>query len=305
MKCFTCKIKEGNYYNEDEPKKLFCGEHKNSDMKDKRHCEHNKRRSKCKECGGASICEHNRERSKCKECGGASICEHNKRRSECKECGGASICEHNKRRSTCKECGGASICEHNKIRNQCIICKPSCACQNCKSVYVAKKYRFSPFCFNCFCVLNPEAEIPRRYKIKEIHLREALVKNFPNTKMTFDKRVEDGCSKRRPDVLIDNGFPIVIECDENRHNNYSCENMRLMSIFQDLGNRPLRVIRFNPDGYIDDKGKRHSSCFKPTTKTLSLDKKEWEDRISKLNIILKNMLKEIPTKELEVIHLFY
>ena len=44
-------------------------------------CEHNRERSKCKECGGASICEHQREKSQCKECGGASICEHNKRRS--------------------------------------------------------------------------------------------------------------------------------------------------------------------------------------------------------------------------------
>ena len=36
-------------------------------------CEHNRRRSQCKECGGASICQHARRRSKCKECGGASI----------------------------------------------------------------------------------------------------------------------------------------------------------------------------------------------------------------------------------------
>ena len=31
-------------------------------------CEHNKRKSRCKECGGSSICEHNRRRSQCKEC---------------------------------------------------------------------------------------------------------------------------------------------------------------------------------------------------------------------------------------------
>ena len=49
-------------------------------------CVHNQRRSRCKECGGASICEHNRRRTRCKECGGASICEHNRQRSKCKEC---------------------------------------------------------------------------------------------------------------------------------------------------------------------------------------------------------------------------
>ena len=50
------------------------------------HCEHDKRRSRCKECGGSSICEHGRRRSQCKECGGASICEHDRIRSQCKEC---------------------------------------------------------------------------------------------------------------------------------------------------------------------------------------------------------------------------
>ena len=32
------------------------------------------------------ICPHQRQRSKCKECGGASICPHQRRRSTCKEC---------------------------------------------------------------------------------------------------------------------------------------------------------------------------------------------------------------------------
>lgn len=71
-------------------------------------CEHNRRRSRCKLCGGTSICEHNRIKSTCKECGGSSICEHNKIRSKCKLCGGGSICEHNRLRSHCKLCGGHS-----------------------------------------------------------------------------------------------------------------------------------------------------------------------------------------------------
>ena len=56
-------------------------------------------------------CEHGRERSRCKECGGASICEHGRVRSQCKECGGASICQHGRVRSQCKECGGSSLCK--------------------------------------------------------------------------------------------------------------------------------------------------------------------------------------------------
>ena len=50
------------------------------------------------------------------------MCEHNRRRSQCKECGGASICQHARRRSECKECGGGSICQHNRIRSKCKTC---------------------------------------------------------------------------------------------------------------------------------------------------------------------------------------
>ena len=40
---------------------------------------------------------------------GASICQHARRRSQCKDCGGAGVCQHNRQRSKCKECaGGAS-----------------------------------------------------------------------------------------------------------------------------------------------------------------------------------------------------
>ena len=86
-------------------------------------CPHGRRRSKCKECGGASICEHGRQRPKCKECGGSGICEHGRQRYNCKECGGSQICEHGRRRTQCKECGGGAICEHGRQRSQCKECK--------------------------------------------------------------------------------------------------------------------------------------------------------------------------------------
>ncbi len=107
--------------------------------------------------GGAGICQHQRERSKCKECGRASICQHQRIRSTCKECGGgghlpapapeeqmynkmqgvrggehlrapahqgpmqgvASICQYQRIRSACKECGEASICQHQRRRSAC------------------------------------------------------------------------------------------------------------------------------------------------------------------------------------------
>ena len=86
-------------------------------------CPHQRQRSSCKECGGAGICQHLRQRNKCKECGGASICPHQRRRNECKECGGAGICQHQRRRSQCRECGGASLCQHQRRRSRCKECR--------------------------------------------------------------------------------------------------------------------------------------------------------------------------------------
>ena len=88
-------------------------------------CEHNRIRNTCKDCGGSQICEHNRQRIQCKDCGGSQICEHQRLRSQCKDCGGSSICEHNRERSRCKDCGGSQICLHNKQRNQCVECNPA------------------------------------------------------------------------------------------------------------------------------------------------------------------------------------
>jgi hypothetical protein len=109
-------------------------------------CEHNKRKSFCKECGGSNICEHNKRKHECKECGGASICLHNKLKTRCKDCGGGSICEHKKHKSVCKECGGSQICEHNRQKNQCKECGGSQICEHNKVKYECKECGGSRYC---------------------------------------------------------------------------------------------------------------------------------------------------------------
>ena len=86
------------------------------------HCEHDRRREQCIECGGASICKHGRRRNYCRPCGGSSFCKHNRRKNYCRPCGGSSFCEHSRERNKCRDCGGASICEHRRERNQCREC---------------------------------------------------------------------------------------------------------------------------------------------------------------------------------------
>ena len=65
-----------------------------------------------------------------------------------------------------------------------------------------------------------------------------------------DKIVNTDYSKRRPDLLLDLGYQIlIVEIDENQHidYDYSCENKRIMELSQDTGHRPIIFIRFNQD----------------------------------------------------------
>eukprot|EP00605_Chrysophyceae_sp_TOSAG23-4_P001203 GSChrysophyteH1.ASY1.ANO1.1312.1 assembled CDS len=76
-------------------------------------CEHGRRKSRCKECGGSGICEHGRlylyKGNVCMWRHGKICCEHGREKYRCKECGGSGICEHGRQKSRCKECGGSGM----------------------------------------------------------------------------------------------------------------------------------------------------------------------------------------------------
>lgn len=283
-------------------------------------CIHKNKKTECKLCGGKNICEHNKIIDNCVECKGCNICEHGKRRVYCKECGGSLLCihdkskydcsdcklvnkfcEHGTRRRTCKDCKGAGLCPHLKQHIQCILCNPQNACLNCKMYYVAKQYRFHPYCFSCYCVLHPDADIPHRYKLKEHHMTEYLKDEFKEIiTMVFDKVVEGGCSKRRPDVRIDMGtHSIMIECDENQHRGYNCETKRMMELFEDCGSRPIVFLRINPDGYTYQ-NTVYPSCFRSTNNGLSVDKKEFERRMKMLVERIEYFKNNFPQREVIV-----
>jgi hypothetical protein len=129
-------------HNKRESRCVECGgvevcEHKRlkyncKDCKGNGICEHGKYKTRCKLCEGGSYCEHKRIRICCKLCGGSQICEHNKLKLTCKECEGTLICEHKKLRGRCVDCNGSQICEHKKVRQQCIECKGSGICEHNK-----------------------------------------------------------------------------------------------------------------------------------------------------------------------------
>ena len=127
-----------------------------------------------------------------------------------------------------------------------------------------------------------------------------------------DKKIEDGCSKRRPDLLLDLGEHIIIvEVDENKHTNYdcSCENKCLMEISQDLQHRPIVFIRFNPDGYTNKDGKRVTSCWSENKLGLLVIKK---NKVDEYTIRVQTLLDQIQywvdnksEKMIEIVELFY
>jgi hypothetical protein len=274
-------------------------------------CEHRRRKSECKECGGTSICEHGRHKSKCKECGGASICEHGREKSKCKECGGASICEHGRQKSSCKECGGTSICEHGRRKSECKECGGSALC---KSSWCEKHgiKHYNGYCLTCVIQVHPEIEVSRNYKTKENDVVSRIKLAFSRFDWVADKKVQDGCSSRRPDLLLDMGSHIIIiEVDENKHTDYdcSCEHKRLMQLSQDLHHRPIVFIRFNPDAYTNQKGEVVKSCWKLNkigVMTISPKKqKEWEERIETVKQQIQYWIENPSEKTVEIVELYY
>ena len=272
-------------------------------------CEHGKQKSQCKECGGASICEHGKQKSTCKECGGSSICPHGKRKSECKECGGSSICPHGKFKLICKECGGSSICPHGKRKSTCKECGGSALCKS-SWCHTRGNSKYNGYCLYCCINIFPDIQVSRNYKTKENEVVDKIKEKFPDFTWIHDKKVEDGCSKRRPDLLLDMGDRIIIvEIDENKHTAYdcSCENKKLMEISKDLQHRPIIFIRFNPDSYIDKNGVKISSCWKVNgLGVLQIHKQtEWNERIKILNLQIQYWIDNKTNKTIEIIELFY
>jgi hypothetical protein len=293
-------------------------------------CEHNRQKTYCKECNGASICEHNRQKSSCKKCGGSQICEHNKVKSHCKECGGSTFCEHNKLKSHCKECGGSAFCEHKKLKSRCKECDGSQICEHkkvksrCKEcggsslchsswchTYGNRKYE--GYCMPCF-VNNPDNMFKpamRNYKTKEKEVVDCVMYHYPQFTWVADRKVQYGCSLRRPDLLLDMGSHIIIvEIDENKHSGYdcSCENKRLMEISRDLQHRPIVFIRFNPDSYKNQDGVLIKSCWKLNKGVMAIivsKRDEWNTRLEILNQQIQYWVDNTTEKIVEIIELFY
>ena len=216
-----------------------------------------------------------------------------------------SFCRHvnpdkDGQRINCPTCSPKNFCRHvnpdkDGHRVNCPKCSPRRFCTSCLLVTKWKK----SLCFKCYCITYPDEPIPRRFMLKEHHLRDALKKSFPGIHMVFNKQT-GGCSQRRPDVLIEClTHVIIVECDERQHKTTSCEEKRMMQIYRDMDYRPVVFLRFNPDTY------KGETCFSSTETGLKVHRKEWNKRIKDLLTRIGVHQESIPSKSITIEYLYY
>jgi len=294
--------------------KRFCIE---GDCNGRGMCEHGRMKYVCIEgdCNGNARCEHGNRKVYCNEgdCQGAVRCEHGRIKYDCNEgdCNGSSRCEHGRIKARCKECGGSAYCEHGQRKDSCPKCGGNSLCIHCKMIHGRSRYVESldkkvRCCARCFYNFYPNDEIPRRYKLKQHYFNEKLIEEFGADFFQYDKRIKCGCSGRMPDWFIDCfKYSIIIELDEDQHKYRSCDDKRMMELFKDLGNRPLVLIRINPDKY-KGKTKKRKGCFDFDERNILIcNEKKFNKRFNTLVEMIKYYLNNEPEKEVTMQKLFF
>ena len=221
---------------------------------------------------------------------------------------------------TCVSCGTqpsfggpgsnkASHCATHKLEGMVNIKNKTCVSEWCETI-PGKRYK--GYCVRCFVYLFPELRVSRDYKTRERTVVDFLIVAVPSVTWIYNRRVSNGCSKYQPDLLCDLGDQVLmVEIDENQHATYdcSCENKRLMELSRDVGHRPLVVIRFNPDRYVDTRGQKHTSCFGVDGRGMvcvaASKQTEWNDRLACLRSTVLYWTEARTDKTVEVVSLFF
>lgn len=278
-------------------------------------CIHDKRKERCDECIKLLFCEHNNRKATCEQCKAERTCEHEKTRDKCNICNPSYLhCEHGITKYLCKLCGGSAWCFHEKYKSRCIDCKISgcggsslCITTLCEGL---KNKKYKGHCLRCFIHLFPDEPVTCNYKTKETSVVKYLMEQFPDFTWIWDKKVQDECSKKLPDLFLDLGFQVlIVEIDENGHDGYDnmCENKRVMELSKDVEHRPIVLIRFNPDGYTDKNEKKIPSCWCINKQGVCVVRyqRAWEERLAFLQNQIQYWIDNRTEKTIEHIPLYF
>ena len=176
------------------------------------------------------------------------------------------------KRTHCASCATDDMCQ---IGGYCIVCHDVTAafgyerkthCARCKEAGMSLVYDNKPNCAGCGIWYVPPAQgtlcsycrPSQMVRTREDVAWKHLQKCFPSLAMVRDRKVAGGCSKRRPDVLVDaHTHFVAVEVDELQHASYGCdEHKRMLTIAQDCG-MPTVFVRWNPDAWSTDGIEQH------------------------------------------------
>ncbi len=195
------------------------------------------------------------------------------------------------------------FCSKHKLDRMVTMTNKMC----CVCNMVSARPHYKNHCYGCYSFKYPDDPAVRNHKTKENAIMSEIAKVFPD--IILDKIIDGGCSKRRPDGMIDLvSHVIIVEVDENQHNGYDkeCENRRIMELSQDLSHRPIVFIRINPDGYIlNNKKQKGAFTLTKITGTLKVNKKILNERINATIDIITQYYEIIPSKTITVENLFF
>ncbi len=196
----------------------------------------------------------------------------------------------------CSECNNLAIwginwiplhCDLHKTENDDNLVEQQC--KSCNLMYILDKNNLCELC-------NPSSFITSRLA-KQTALM-AYLDNRGLNGISTDKMVDNGiCGKERPDRVYDFGNKIIVlECDENQHQERACicEQTRMINIGQSFGGIPVYFIRWNPDNYSPENNKKKSEI-------LSKRHKLCGDLINDI----KNNKINLPIALVSVIYLYY
>jgi len=152
----------------------------------------------------------------------------------------------------------------------------------CKFCDIKEESKF--ICKDCKKIQNKKEWAIVRY------LRTAIDTNFEYN----SSKMLQGCSKKRPDIYFElNKHCVIVEVDENQHNNYgdSCECARINEIVNGIGGKSVIIIRYNPD------------IVKNKNKILSIKQSDKIDLLVKT--IKEELIKDYDTFIVKNIQLYY
>ena len=296
--CIICNEKQPNFNYISEKIALYCGDCKLLDMIDIKH-------KKCIICNDKQpIFNYENENISlyCKDCKLQNMVDiKNKKCINCNDKNPVFNYEDKKIRLYCKDC---------KLENMIDIKNKRCKTDLC-DIQISNK-QYTGYCLRCFIYNFPDSKIIRDYGTREAKVSEFIKESYKNLNITYNKIIDGGCSKNRPDIFIDClTHSVIIEIDENQHKNNNsynseCELRRLNNLFTDLADRPIIFIRFNPDSYINNKNKIVKSCFEYTEdRGLPKVNKTLQTRLKKLKEIIDENLNKVPNDNITTIKLYY